>query len=236
MKAWEILGQARTPDGATMTLTRSGDEHVIRVDGQHLMSSRMHSSEDALAAIVCDRIPPRPRPRVLVGGLGMGFTLRGTLDVLPADAVVLVVELLPAVVVWNRSVLGDLAGHPLADPRVEVEVGDVAATLGGSVARFDAILLDVDNGPSAFTSPANDALYDRQGLAAARRALTAGGVLAVWSAKDDRRFQQRMRDAGFSVEARPVRAHRGNGPRHVIFVGQTSRVELPRLARPREGR
>jgi spermidine synthase len=221
MKPWEILGQARTPDRATMTLTRSGDEYVIRVDGQQLMSSRMHGSEDALAAIVCDRIQRRPRPRALVGGLGMGFTLRATLDLLPADAAVLVVELLPAVVVWNRSELGNLAGYPLEDPRVEVEVGDVAATLHRSVARFDAILLDVDNGPSAFTSTANEALYDGQGLAAARRALETGGVLAVWSAKDDRRFQQRMREAGFSVEARHVRAHRGKGSRHVIFVGQT---------------
>jgi spermidine synthase len=221
MKPWEILGQARTPDGATMTLTRSGDEHVIRVDGQNLMSSRMHGSEDALAAIVCGRMPRRPRPRVLVGGLGMGFTLRATLDTLPPDAAVLVVELLPAVVVWNRSVLGDLAGHPLGDARVEIEVGDVAATLRTNRARFDAILLDVDNGPSAFTSPANDGLYDEPGLAAARMALTTGGVLAVWSVKDDRRFQQRLRGAGFRVDVRHVRAHRGKGPRHVIFVGET---------------
>ena len=219
MKPWETLGQARTPDGATMTLTRSGSEHVIRVDGQHLMSSRMHGSEEALAALACERARLRPRPSVLVGGLGMGFTLRATLDLLPPDARVVVVELLPAVVVWNRGLLGDLAGHPLGDPRVQVEVADVAATLRASPGRFDAVLLDVDNGPSAFTSSDNDGLYDAQGLAAARDALTRGGVLAVWSAKDDRRFQQRMREAGFRVEVTPVRGHQNKGPRHVIFVG-----------------
>jgi spermidine synthase len=218
MKPWEILGQARTPDGATMTLTRSGREHVIRVDGQHLMSSRMHGSEEALAALACERARTLPRPRVLVGGLGMGFTLRATLDLLPPDATVVVVELLPAVVVWNRSLLGDLAGHPLGDPRVEVEVADVGATLRARARQFDAVLLDVDNGPSAFTSSDNDGLYDEEGLAAARAALTPGGVLAVWSAKDDRRFQQRLRQAGFRVEARQARGHLNKGPRHTIFV------------------
>jgi spermidine synthase len=156
---------------------------------------------------------------VLVGGLGMGFTLRATLDLLPPGASVLVVELLDAVVVWNRSVLGELAGHPLGDRRVSVEVADVGAVLRASAGRFDAILLDVDNGPSAFTSWDNDGLYDAQGLAAARAALTPGGVLAIWSAKDDRRFQQRLRQAGFRVEVRRVRGHMNKGPRHVIFVG-----------------
>jgi spermidine synthase len=219
MKPWETLGQARTPDGATMTLTRSGDEHVIRVDGQQLMSSRMHGSEDQLAAIACERARVLPQPTVLVGGLGMGFTLRATLDLLPAGARVLVVELLAAVVVWNRSLLGELSGHPLGDQRVSIEVADVGAVMRASRGRFDAILLDVDNGPSAFTSWDNDGLYDAQGLDTARTALTPGGVLAVWSAKDDRRFQQRLRHAGFSVEVKRVRGHMNKGPRHVIFVG-----------------
>jgi len=219
MKPWEILGQARTPDGATMTLTRSGSEHVIRVDGQHLMSSRMHGSEDALAALACAEALALQRPTVLVGGLGMGFTLRATLDLLPPEARVVVVELLPAVVVWNRSLLGELAGHPLSDPRVTVEVADVGAVMREGAGRFDAILLDVDNGPSAFTSSDNEGLYDEQGLAAARAALTPGGVLAVWSAKDDRRFQQRLRGAGFTVKVEQVRGHMNKGPRHVIFVG-----------------
>ena len=219
MKPWEILGQARTPDGATMTLTRSGSEHVIRVDGQHLMSSRMHGSEDALAALACAEVRAVKRPTVLVGGLGMGFTLRATLDLLPPEARVVVVELLPAVVVWNRSLLGELAGHPLSDPRVMVEVADVGAVMQIGAGRFDAILLDVDNGPSAFTSSDNEGLYDEQGLAAAWAALTPGGVLAVWSAKDDRRFQQRLRGAGFTVKVEHVRGHLNKGPRHVIFVG-----------------
>ena len=219
MKPWETLGQARTPDGATMTLTRSGSEHVIRVDGQHLMSSRMHGSEEALAALACEGARALLHPCVLVGGLGMGFTLRATLDLLPPDAQVLVVELLPAVVVWNRSLLGDLAGHPLDDPRVQVEVADVGATLRASAGRFDAVILDVDNGPSAFTSMDNDGLYDAQGLAAARAALTPAGVLAVWSAKDDRRFQERLRRSGFRVEVRQARGHLNKGPRHTIFVG-----------------
>jgi len=219
MKPWEILGQARTPDGATMTLTRSGNEHVIRVDGQHLMSSRMHGSEDALAALACAQARVLARPKVLVGGLGMGFTLRATLDLLPPDARVVVVELLPAVVMWNRSLLGDLAGHPLGDPRVKIEVADVGAVMRASSGRFDAVILDVDNGPSAFTSMDNDGLYDEQGLAAARAALTPAGVLAVWSAKDDRRFQERLRRSGFRVEVRQARGHLNKGPRHTIFVG-----------------
>jgi spermidine synthase len=220
MKSWETLGQARTPDGATVTLTRSGGEHVIRVDGQYLMSSRMHGSEDALAAHACREARLTRRPSILVGGLGMGFTLRATLDLLPPDATVLVVELLPAVVVWNRGLLGDLAGHPLGDPRVEVEVADVGSVMGASADRFDAILLDVDNGPAAFTTWENDRLYDARGLAAARAALTPRGVLAVWSATDDPRFQRRLRRAGFSVEVERARAHGGKGPRHTIFVGR----------------
>ena len=218
MKAWEILGQARTPDGSTMTLTRSGAEHVIWVDGQHLMSSRMHGSEDALAEVACERARALPRPRVLVGGLGMGFTLRATLDLLPPQATVLVVELLAAVVLWNRSLLGELAAHPLGDSRVEVQVADVGDAMRAGVGRFDAILLDVDNGPSAFTSWANEGLYDEPGLAVARAALTAGGVLAVWSSRDDRRFEQRLRRVGFRVEVRRVRGHANKGPRHTIFI------------------
>lgn len=219
MKPTEILGKARTPDGAMMTLSRCGDDHVIRVDGRNLMSSRMHGSEDALAVEACTRARALPRPRVLVGGLGMGFTLRATLDLLPPDATVVVVELLPAVVVWNRSLLGGLAGHPLADPRVEVVVADVGATLRDGGGDFDAIMLDVDNGPSALTASENDGLYEQRGLVTARAALKPGGVLAVWSANDDRRFRQRLRAAGFTVEVRTVRGHLNKGPRHTIFLG-----------------
>ena len=150
----------------------------------------------------------------------MGFTLRATLDFLPPDAIVEVAELVPAVVDWNRGPLGPLAGHPLKDRRVRVHVGDVAVTLGASPGRFDAVLLDVDNGPAAFTSSDNAWLYGDKGLAAARAALKIGGVLAVWSAREDRKFEQRLRYGGFTVEVERVRARlKKGGPRHTIFLG-----------------
>jgi spermidine synthase len=150
----------------------------------------------------------------------MGFTLRATLDLLPPDATVIVAELVPAVIEWNRGPLGPLAGHPLKDRRVAVDVGDVAATLRSSPGRFDAVLLDVDNGPAAFTASHNASLYDDRGLAAARAALKPGGVLAVWSSREDRRFEQRLRYGGFDVTVERVRGRlKKGGPRHVIFLG-----------------
>jgi spermidine synthase len=203
-----------------MTLTRRDNEYVILAAGLSLMSSRMHGSEEALATFTCRRIRTLERPCVLVGGLGMGFTLRATLDLLPPDATVVVAELVPAVVAWNRGPLGPLAGYPLKDRRVMVEEGDVALTLRSSPSRFDAVLLDVDNGPSAFTASHNAALYDDRGLANARQALKAGGVLAVWSAREDRRFEQRLRYGGFTVEVERVRGRlKKGGPRHIIFLG-----------------
>jgi spermidine synthase len=220
LRPWELLGQSRTPDGEDLSLTRQGNELVILAGGKPLMSSRMHGSEEALASLGCHTVRQRSQPCVLVGGLGMGFTLRATLDLLPADAVVVVAELVPAVVDWNRGPLGPLAGHPLEDPRVRVEVGDVATTLRASRRRFDAVLLDVDNGPKAFTATDNTRLYSDEGLAAAHAALTDGGVLAVWSAWDDRRFEQRLRFAGFTVTVERVRARlKKGGPRHTIFLG-----------------
>jgi len=161
----------------------------------------------------------------------MGFTLRATLDLLPPDATVVVAELVPAVVDWNRGPLGPLARHPLKDKRVVLEVGDVAATLGSSPGRFDAVLLDVDNGPSAFTASRNMGLYDDRGLAAARAALKPGGVLAIWSAREDRRFEQHLRHAGFDVTVERVRGRlKKGGPRHTIFIGAaTSRSRNARV-------
>lgn len=203
-----------------MALTRRDGEYVILAGGRSLMSSRMHGSEEALAAFACRGLGAAAEPCVLVGGLGMGFTLRATLDLLPPGASVVVAELIPAVVEWNRGALGALAGHPLTEKRVHVEIGDVAGTLRASVNRFDAVLLDVDNGPSALTATANAGLYDDRGLAAARRALEPGGVLAVWSAREDRKFEQRLRYAGFSVAVERVRGRlKKGGPRHVIFLG-----------------
>jgi spermidine synthase len=225
VKPWELLGQTRTPAGDEMTLTRQGSEFVILAAGKSLMSSRMHGSEEALAAFACGRARTLDEPCVLVGGLGMGFTLRATLDMLPPSATVVVAELVPAVVEWNRGPLGPLAGHPLKDRRVVVEVGDVAAILGTSVARFDAIVLDVDNGPAAFTASQNAALYNDRGLAAARGALKRDGILAVWSAWEDRRFEQRLRYGGFTVAVERVRGRlKKGGPRHTIFLAQVPRV------------
>jgi spermidine synthase len=220
VKAWELLGQTRTPGGDDLTLTRRDREYVILANGKSLMSSRMHGSEEALATLACRRARTLEAPSVLVGGLGMGFTLRATLDLLPPDASVIVAELVPAVVEWNRGPLGPLAEDPLKDKRVRVEVGDVAATLRSSSGRFDAVLLDVDNGPSAFTASDNAGLYDDRGLAAARAALKIGGVLAVWSAREDRKFEQRLRYGGFTVEVERVRGRlKKGGPRHTIFLG-----------------
>jgi spermidine synthase len=221
MKPWELLGETRTPEGSDVRLTRQHTEYVILVDGKTLMSSRRHGSEDALAALGCSHLRTADEPHALVGGLGMGFTLRATLDLLPPDATVTVVELLPAVIEWNRGPLGALAGYPLNDARVGIEVGDVGLALRASArSRFDAILLDVDNGPAAFTASANRALYDNAGVGAAYAALAGGGVLAVWSAREDRKFEQRLRFHGFDVEVSRVRARlKKGGPRHFIFLG-----------------
>ena len=216
----ELLGQTTTPDGTDLKLTRRASEHIILANGKSLMSSRMHGSEEAMATLACRRVRTMERPCVLVGGLGMGFTLRATLDLLPPDARVVVAELVSAVVEWNRGPLGPLAGHPLKDKRVQIDVGDVAVTLRSCPDQFDAVLLDVDNGPAAFTASDNAGLYDDRGLAATRAALKAGGVLAVWSARSDRKFEQRLRYGGFAVEVERVRGRlKKGGPRHIIFLG-----------------
>ena len=221
MIPWELLGEARTPEGTHMTLTRRGNEYMILADGKDLMSSRMKGSEEELARVGCDRACKIENACVLVGGLGMGFTLRATLDVMPKDASVVVAELMPAVVEWNRGPLAPLANRPLKDRRTQVEVGDVAVLLRKARARFDSILLDVDNGPVAFTQVGNAGLYDNAGLLMIKEALRPDGVLAVWSAWDDRKFEHRLRHHGFTVETHRVRARlRQGGPRHTIFVGR----------------
>ena len=206
-----------------MKLVRRSDEYIILVDGKSLMSSRMHGSEEALATLAFRRVRTLEQPSVLIGGLGMGFTLRATLDLLPADATVLVAELVPAVVEWNRGPLGPLAEHPLKDKRVRVEIGDVAVTLSSRPAQFDAVLLDVDNGPAAFTASNNVGLYDHRGIAAARAALKMDGVLAVWSVREDRKFEQRLRHGRFAVQVERVRGRlKKGGPHHTIFLGHKS--------------
>ena len=219
MKPFELLAEALSPDGTAMKLVRRGDEYIILVDGVILMSSRMHGSEEALATLACQRLRTLEQPSVLIGGLGMGFTLRATLELLPQDANVVVVELVPEVVEWNRGSLGPLANHPLNDKRVRVETGDVLVTLSSRHGQFDAVLLDVDNGPAAFTASHNAELYNHRGIAAARAALKKEGVLAIWAAQDDRKFQQRLRDGGFNVQVhRPRGRLKKGGPRHTIFL------------------
>ena len=160
---------------------------------------------------------------MLIGGLGMGFTLRATLDLLPRDATVVVAELVPAVVDWNRGPLAQLAGEPLKDRRVKIAIEDVALALASRAAQFDAVMLDVDNGPAAFTGSGNDALYDDRGIAVAYAALKQDGVLAVWSAREDRKFEQRLRHGRFDVEVQRVRGRlKKGGPRHTIFLGHKS--------------
>jgi spermidine synthase len=223
VKPSELLGQTISPDGTVMKLIRRSDEYLILADGAILMSSRMHGSEEELATLACQRVRTLEQPSVLVGGLGMGFTLRATLDVLSPEAIVVVAEFAPAVVEWNRGPLGPLAGHPLKDRRVRVETRDVAAILGSSPGQFDVVLLDVDNGPTAFTSSNNALLYDSRGIAAARAALKPKGVMAIWAAQDDRKFEQRLRDGGFAVQVQRVRGRlKEGGPRNTILLSYKS--------------
>jgi spermidine synthase len=219
MIPWELLDSAPVPGSrGELRLYRRGEEFSIRVDAEELMSSRAHGSEEALARIACDRIADRPRPRVLIGGLGMGYTLAAALRRLCADAEVVVAELAPAVVKWNRGPLAGLAGAPLEDRRVAIVEGDVARVLQAERGGYDAILLDVDNGPEGFTRKSNDWLYARAGLAATFAALRPEGVLAVWSATPDRAFAYRLRCAGFKVEDLRVPATAHAGREHTIWI------------------
>ena len=221
VKPWELLAEARTPDGTLMSLTRRDTEVVIMAGGKILMSSRMHGSEEAMAEMAVKRLPALADACVLIGGLGLGYTLRATLDLLPDDATIIVAELIPAIVEWHQGPLAALAGKPTADKRVHIEVKDVIATLRSNAGRFDAILLDIDNGPEAFTESSNAGLYNDRGIATIRTALKPGGMLAVWSAWEDRRFEQRLKYAGFKVEVERVRARlKKGGPRHTIFLGR----------------
>lgn len=236
MIPWETVDPPRpgAPDGA-LGLHRRGDEWSIRSDGVELMNSRRFGSERALAEHAAAALAGRESRRVLVGGLGMGHTLAAALTAFP-DAAVVVAELSPRVVAWNRGPLAELAGRPLGDPRVSVRVRDVGevvreasgapakagAGVGAVDARFDAILLDVDNGPEALSQPGNAALYDARGLALTRAALTPGGVAAWWSAGPSAAFERRLRAAGFRVDTHDVSPRAGGRgrARHRIFLGR----------------
>jgi spermidine synthase len=208
------------PQGGELRLMRRGHEFSIKLGVAELMTSRLFASEEALATLAAGKLKGRTKPRVLIGGLGMGFTLRAALSAFGLKAEIVVAELVPAVVRWARGPMAELFGGSLDDRRVELIEADVAALIGRAKPLYDAILLDVDNGPEGMTQSANDHLYSMRGLAAARAALRAGGVLAVWSQGPDRAFAKRFEKAGFSVEDRKVRA-RGvhGGSRHVIWLG-----------------
>jgi spermidine synthase len=222
MKRVTLLDTAAMPGGGELALYQHGQDFIIKVPGgQDLMSTRTYGSAEALAEIACAELAGRERPRVLIGGLGVGFTLASALHHLGQDAEVVVAELVPGVVQWNRGPLGEHAGHPLRDGRVVVREVDVAIILREEGRAFDAILLDVDNGPEGLTQKGNDWLYSRAGLNVIQRTLRPKGVLAVWSAGTDPAFSKRLRKAGFEVDEIPVRAHRGKGARHLIWVART---------------
>jgi spermidine synthase len=218
---WKHLDTAPIPGGGELRLKQRGAEFSIMLGSNELMNSRLSGSEEALATLAAERLGVRRRARVLIGGLGMGFTLRAALASFADDAEIVVAELVPAVVAWARGPMAEVFGGSLDDPRVRVELGDVDAVIR-SGRRFDAILLDVDNGPEGLTHAANDRLYSLEGLAAARKALTSNGILAVWSQGPSTVFTRRLRQAGFAVEETRVRANKGqSGARHVIWFARS---------------
>ncbi len=224
MTPWILLESAQVPgNGGVLRLYQRGDDFSIKIAGHgELMNSRTHGSEDALAVHTCARLVNRIKPHLLIGGLGMGFTLAAALRQVGDKAQIVVAELVPAVVKWNKGPLGEHAGHPLQDPRVKVREVDVAHLLSAAQQTYDAILLDVDNGPEGLTRRSNDWLYDVDGLNAAYAALRPQGVLAVWSAGPDKKFPQRLRKVGFDVDEVRVHAHGSKGTRHIIWFAKRS--------------
>jgi spermidine synthase len=219
MIPWTLLGTARVPGGGELRLKRRGDEFSIMLGNNQLMNNRLVGSEEALATFACDKIRDRAQPHVLIGGLGMGFTLRAALTVLRPQAKITVAELVPEVVAWARGPMAEVFGDSLRDPRVSIHEGDVGELIRSARSAYDAILLDVDNGPEALSREANDTLYGVAGLAAARAALRPDGVLAVWSSAPNAAFTKRLREGGFVAHEMQVRAIRGRrGARHVIWL------------------
>jgi spermidine synthase len=225
MIPWVQLDTAQIPGGGELRLMRRGAELSIMSGAIELMNSRLSGSEEALATLTCAPLRAAARPRVLIGGLGMGFTLRAALAELPPAAEVVVAELVPAVVAWARGPMAELFAGSLDEPRVTITVADVAELIGQAKGAYDAILLDVDNGPGGLNREANDGLYGAAGLAAAATALKPGGVLAVWSATQDSGFVQRLRRGGYAVEEKRVRATGGKrGARHVIWLARRAKA------------
>lgn len=215
----DTLGEARMPDGRKLTLYRRHGEYFIDLDNEQLMSSWDHGSEEDLARLGCAELPEPHRPRVLIGGLGLGFTLKATLEVLPPSARVEVAEIMPTVAEWNRTHLRELNGRLLDDPRVSLHLSDVRELLRRRL-RYDAILLDVDNSPDGWCLRSNGRLYDRGGLAALRDTLKPGGCLAIWSAAPETQFVKRLHMAAFDARVTMVRSRGGKGPRFWIFLAR----------------
>ena len=214
----ELLGMATVPGGAELRLFRRGSDYMIVLDRNELMSSRMSGSEEALAVMTIERLCGRAAPHLLIGGYGMGFTLRAALAALGRDARLSVAELVPEIIDWARGPMAGLAAGCLDDPRVRVDIADVGTLIAEANGTYDAILLDVDNGPDGLVRRANNRLYSRSGLAAAKAALKPGGILAIWSAAADKPFARALADAGFAVDEVAVRARsNGKGAKHVIW-------------------
>jgi len=221
MRHWTLLGEAFIPgSGQTLCLYQGKDDFFIKISsgGGELMSTRKHGSEDALGALPCRRLKNRESARVLIGGLGMGFTLAAVLREVGPGAEVTVAELIPEVVEWNRGPLGEYSAYPVNDPRTRIHIGDVGKLLRRARARYDVIALDVDNGPEGLTTSSNDWLYSEKGIVAAQEALRPGGILAYWSAGPDQAFHDRLRRCGFMVEEVRVFAHGRKGARHTIWL------------------
>jgi spermidine synthase len=225
MEHWITIESTTVPASDTeLTLSQCNGDFAIRISGESgdLMNSRRHHSEDALAEFACTRLSAIENAQILVGGLGMGFTLAAVLKTVGVSAEVIVAELVPAVVEWNRGLLGRCAGRPIEDGRTRVHLGDVADLLKQRADKFDAILLDVDNGPEPMTHSDNEWLYSLAGLICIYEKLRPEGIVAIWSAKADQAFTNRLKKTGFNVQLRTVRARPGKGSRHTIFVAQKS--------------
>ncbi len=217
----ELLATAAVPGGDSLRLFRRGADYFVTLGHSELMTSRMSGSEEALADLACDRLRDKTAPHLLIGGYGMGFTLRAALARLGADGRVTVAELVPEIIDWARGEMVALTAGCLDDPRVALVLDDVGAVIGGATRRYDAILLDVDNGPDGLTREGNDRIYSMAGLARARAALRPGGILAIWSAAPDARFTRQLKEAGFAVDEVPVRARsNGKGGRHIIWFAR----------------
>ncbi len=221
MQARELIDTAIVPGGDEMRLFRRGGDFMIVLDRVELMSTRMNGSEEALATMTCDRLADRSAAHLLIGGYGMGFTLRAALGVLGKAATTTVAELVPEIIAWARGPMAGLTASCLEDPRVRLVERDVATLIDTETSAYDAILLDVDNGPDGLTRRENNRLYTARGLASAWQALRPNGILAIWSAGPDPAFARRLTQAGFAVDEVAVRARQnGKGPRHVIWFAK----------------